>query len=125
MKSAKQVELSRHIVVILGALGVAIGAFGAHGLDSTLSTVGKEEIWNTALFYYWVHVLALFTVSFTAVAIPPVRIWTASILLFCGSLIAIALGGPSWLGAITPFGGVGFIIGWLTLLKRKNTDSPS
>ncbi len=111
------------INALLCGFAVAWGAFGAHGLSERLEQVGKQAIWNTAEFYLWVHLLSIWIVivmnqigliapsSSTLIAI----IWMTSIFIFCGTLYAIALGAPSFLGAITPIGGLGYIIGWLLL----------
>ncbi|MFT3792799.1 MAG: DUF423 domain-containing protein [Rudaea sp.] len=102
---------------LLGALGVAFGAFGAHALRGMLDDPALR-IWHTAVEYQLWHALALFAL---AVAPLPVSRWRRAgayafalgILLFCGSLYALALGAPHVLGAITPFGGVALIVGWL------------
>lgn len=108
----------RIIVPILGALGVATGAFGAHGLSEVLSKIGKADVWDTAIFYYWLHIIALLCLAISDDPKPlksVFTIWIAAILIFCGTLFGIALGGPGWLGAITPVGGLLFIIGWIRL----------
>ena len=108
------------------AVGVAAGAFGAHALKQTLDAQ-MLAVWETAVRYHLVHGLALVALglferatnrSFPGVA--PALI--AGIVLFSGSLYALALSSVRWLGAITPFGGVAFIGGWSLLahyaLKR-------
>jgi uncharacterized membrane protein YgdD (TMEM256/DUF423 family) len=113
------------ISLVLGALGVAIGAFGAHALAPILEETGKSDTWNTGMQYYWIHTLAM--VALAASPLNPLRvqrttwIWIGSMALFSGSLFALALGGPSWMGAITPIGGVGFIVGWLQLLWLRES----
>jgi uncharacterized membrane protein YgdD (TMEM256/DUF423 family) len=101
---------------ILGALGVALGAFGAHALRGVLDEAALRT-WHTAVDYQLWHALALLTVS---LALPPSRSRTASaaafaigIVLFSGSLYALALGAPRIFGAVTPFGGVALIVGWI------------
>jgi uncharacterized membrane protein YgdD (TMEM256/DUF423 family) len=100
----------------LGALGVALGAFGAHALRGVLDEVALRT-WHTAVDYQLWHALALLIVS---LALPPSRARSVSaaafalgIVLFSGSLYALALGAPRVIGAITPFGGVALIVGWI------------
>ena len=112
---------------IAGLLAVILGAFAAHALRERL-TAEQLAIWRTAVDYQFWHALALFGVSiWTRQAAPrtharskPLSIaaiaFAMGILLFCGSLYALALGAPRWTGAITPLGGVAFIIGWLSML---------
>ena len=116
-------NLFQKISIILGALGVAVGAFGAHALKPIIESNGRMNTWETGMQYYWIHTLALLIVALT---IPPqalarwiIGIWLVSMALFCGSLFALATGAPNFVGAITPMGGIGFIIGWLLVLKLK------
>ena len=101
---------------LLGFLGVALGAFGAHWLKPVLSANSSAAIWQTAVFYHLVHAVASLWVAERK---PPVAwIWTVGILLFSGSLYRLALTGVRWLGAITPLGGLLFLIGWSFLIIR-------
>ena len=101
---------------ILGALGVALGAFGAHGLRNTVSDPHLMEVWETAAKYHLLHVLALCAVA-AHPAQPATAGWlfTAGICVFSGSLYAMTLTGQRWLGAITPLGGLCLIAGWIAL----------
>ncbi|NJN81058.1 MAG: DUF423 domain-containing protein [Caldilineaceae bacterium] len=106
---------------LLGALAVALGAFGAHALESRL-TVESMQTFQTAVRYHFYHVLALFVTVFAIGRWPESNLSTAAgwlfvagILLFAGSLYLLTLTGVRWLGAITPLGGVAFIAGWLCL----------
>ena len=103
------------LAAILGFTGVALGAFGAHGLKDLLSTNGTMAIWQTAVLYQLVHAVA----SLWAAERRPLvaRFWAAGVVLFSGSLYALALTNIKWLGAITPVGGVLFLIGWALLFK--------
>jgi len=102
---------------VLGALAVALGAFGAHALRGMLDET-TQHIWHTAVEYQLWHALALFAV---AVAPLPASRWRRAsayafvlgTVLFCGSLYALALGAPRLVGAVTPLGGVALITGWL------------
>ena len=106
---------STTLAAILGFTGVALGAFGAHGLKDVLTANGTGAIWQTAVLYQLVHAVA----SLWAAERRPVvaRLWAAGIVLFSGSLYALALTNIRWLGAITPVGGVLFLIGWAMLIK--------
>ena len=117
--------------IALGALNLALavvtGAFGAHALRARLSPEALGW-WHTAVEYHLVHGLGLLLVGIllrlpavTAPALPAAGIGQAAlalqlgIVVFCGSLYAMALGAPRWFGAITPLGGLAFIAGWLLL----------
>jgi uncharacterized membrane protein YgdD (TMEM256/DUF423 family) len=103
-----------------GFLGIALGAFGAHALRSVLEANQMRDIWNTAVLYHLVHAPALlwaataehFPVSYFKGA---VLCWGSGILLFSGSLYALALSKIAWIGAITPIGGLLLMAGWLLL----------
>jgi uncharacterized membrane protein YgdD (TMEM256/DUF423 family) len=103
------------------ALGVALGAFGAHALKSRLSA-DMLGVWQTAVQYHLWHALGLVAIGLLAQHLPESGVlrlagWLmlAGILLFSGSLYVLALSGMRWLGAVTPFGGACFIAGWLAL----------
>lgn len=102
------------------ALAVAIGAFGAHGLKSHLSAE-LLQTYKTGVEYHFYHALGLLLVGILAVSMPSeILKWSAillgvGILLFSGSLYALAISGIKWLGAITPLGGISFIAGWVLL----------
>ncbi|NUM56524.1 MAG: DUF423 domain-containing protein [Candidatus Hydrogenedentes bacterium] len=106
----------------LGALGVILGAFGAHGLKSRL----PEDLLVTfeiGVRYHMYHAIALLAVALLAPAHTNNRwlgracwAWLTGIIIFSGSLYALALTNTRWLGAITPIGGVAFIIGWAFLV---------
>lgn len=108
---------------VSGFLAVALGAFGAHGLQTRLADVadGAKRLawWQTAAHYQLMHALALGLVAFLIARAPQARFagfgFVLGSLLFCGSLYAMALGGPRWLGAVTPLGGLGFLAGWAVL----------
>src|SRR6188768_3258318 len=105
---------------ISGFLAVALGAFGAHGLQTRLADLadGAKRLswWQTAAHYQLMHALALGLVALVIARAPQARFagfgFVLGSLLFSGSLYVMALGGPRWLGAITPFGGAAFLVGW-------------
>jgi uncharacterized membrane protein YgdD (TMEM256/DUF423 family) len=105
------------LVAIAGASAVLLGAFGAHALRDVLDA-RQHELWHTAVDYHIWHALALAL----AVALGRGRgrkwaigAFVLGIVLFSGSLYALALGAPRWTGIITPFGGVAFVVGWAAL----------
>ncbi|MGI8891034.1 MAG: DUF423 domain-containing protein [Chthoniobacterales bacterium] len=97
-------------------LGVALGAFGAHALKDTLQVNNMTDVWNKAVFYHFVHALALLFLALLPGAGRLVAgLFGAGIVLFSGSLYLLALTNVKWLGAITPLGGLCFLAGWLSL----------
>ena len=100
------------LAALAGFASVAFGAFAAHGV----SDARAQELLRTGSFYGFVHALA--TLATGALA-PRARLapalFLAGVVLFSGSLYALALGAPRWLGAVTPFGGLAFLAGWLAL----------
>jgi len=114
------------IAAVLAALGVGLGAFGAHALEETLLSRGTLDTWKTAQFYHLAHAIALFFLA-RGGAIPrwPARLLVAGILLFSGSLYLLALTGWSWLGPVTPFGGLSFIAAWILLALRRPIPQPT
>ena len=114
------------IAALNGFLAVALGAFGSHGLKSRL-TEHYLSVWQTAVQYHFYHAIALCVVAFFWQVLfwqkLPNTLWLnfagwlflAGIFLFCGSLYWLALGGPTWLGPVTPLGGLCFLAAWLAL----------
>lgn len=107
---------------IFGALAVGIGAFGAHGLKAILEETGRIETFETAVKYHFYHSLGLFLTGILALVKPDWKGFSFAaismilgILIFSGSLYVLSLTGITWLGAITPLGGVAFIVGWLRI----------
>jgi len=99
-----------------GALAVALGAFGAHGLKERV-TPEDLAIWETAVHYQGLHAVALVLFGLFAerARAGAAAGWSFLLgaLIFSGTLYGIVLGGPRWLGAITPIGGTALILGWL------------
>lgn len=97
---------------ISGLLSVAAGAFGAHGLRSVISAEALAW-WHTAAQYQIYHSLALVALGVWGKPAPAAG-WAflVGILVFSGTLYAMALTGARWLGAVTPIGGVSLMIGW-------------
>jgi uncharacterized membrane protein YgdD (TMEM256/DUF423 family) len=120
---------SARLLLSLGAasagLAVALGAFAAHGLKSRLA---PEQLatFTTGVTYHFYHSLAICLVALAiahggrslgwAHALPLAGLaFAVGILLFSGSLCALAIGGPRWLGPVTPLGGLAFLVGWTLL----------
>lgn len=101
----------------MGFTGVALGAFGAHGLKNTLAANGTVAIWGTAVLYHLVHAVAALWASERRPAVT--WIWSAGVLVFSGSLYVLAVTNIRWLGAVTPVGGVLFLVGWAMLFRRS------
>jgi uncharacterized membrane protein YgdD (TMEM256/DUF423 family) len=122
-------QVSRFSRRVLGAgaafalLAVVSGAFAAHGLKTILD-VPQLALFETAARYQMYHALALLIVGILAslrqFSEPLLKLATGAfilgIFLFCGSLYLLALSGITWLGEITPLGGLGFLAGWLVLM---------
>jgi uncharacterized membrane protein YgdD (TMEM256/DUF423 family) len=123
-----------------GAIGVALGAYGAHGLDrhlQTLGYVGEElahrlDIFNTAAQYQVLHALALvltgLALQYRASVWWRVAAWAfvVGILLFCGLLEVLTFAGPQWkrLGAVVPMGGLSLIAAWVALALGALAKTP-
>ncbi|MRI31589.1 DUF423 domain-containing protein [Endozoicomonas sp. OPT23] len=104
-----------------GMLSVGLGAFGAHALKGQLSE-RMTAVWATSTDYQFYHSLVLILLAVLIHLFPNIsklrwsgRLFIAGLLLFSGSLYLMALTGITWLGAITPLGGVSFMLGWLLL----------
>jgi uncharacterized membrane protein YgdD (TMEM256/DUF423 family) len=110
------------VAAVLLGLAVMLGAFGAHGLRSRLDAYSMD-VYEKAVFYHFIHAVGLLIVS----VLPRIGVlsesraawvcWllTTGILLFSGSLYALAVSGVKAVGAITPIGGLSFIAAWLLL----------
>lgn len=109
------------IACFLGAAAVALGAFGAHALDGRVEA-RLLDVFETGVRYHMYHALALIAVVVAInywpnSSLPVIAGWLflAGIVIFSGSLYLLTFTGKSWLGAITPIGGVAFIAGWICL----------
>ncbi|MCJ7703788.1 MAG: DUF423 domain-containing protein [Anaerolineales bacterium] len=108
---------------ILAGIAVAAGAFGAHGLKARVSPE-LLDTWDKAVRYQMYHALAFLALAWAITQWPAQgKLWglagwffLAGVLFFSGSLYILVLSGLKWLGAVTPLGGVAFVIGWGCLL---------
>ena len=101
-------------------IGVAAGAFGAHALQTRLSPE-RMATFEVAVRYQMYHALALLAVAWATTRWPTSGanaagwLFVFGIVVFSGTVYGLALGGPRWLGAITPIGGLSFLTGWAIL----------
>lgn len=112
--------MNRRIALLVagmtGFLGIALGAFGAHALKAMLELHHARDLWNTAVLYHLVHApVLLWLVRNESFCAFPFFSFGLGILLFSGSLYALALTGISWLGIITPIGGLLLMLGWILI----------
>jgi uncharacterized membrane protein YgdD (TMEM256/DUF423 family) len=112
-------KAATRIAAAAGFLAVAFGAFGAHGLKPLLAQNGTAAIWEAAVFYHFIHAVMLFILA-ERKPFPAVAWWSflAGIFLFSGSLYLLAAANAFWLGAVTPVGGVLFLLGWAWLVFK-------
>jgi len=112
--------VKRFIVIgaALAALAVLAGAFGAHALEARL-TAERLATWETAARYHMYGAIGLMLVGMIGTQYPAAKLDTAGWLMLAGVVIfgstvyALALGGPRWLGAVTPLGGLSLIVAWV------------
>ncbi len=108
------------ISACFGFAAVALGAFGAHSLKPLLLENQTLPAWESAAHYHLIHSVVLLLIATRE----PLwkRTWllfAAGIVIFSGSLYTLALTNVKWLGAITPLGGLAFLVGWLAMALRK------
>ena len=113
--------MSRLMLLRLAAafcfLAVALGAFGAHALKTTLQSSGMLDVWNKAVLYHLVHAVALVALALSGAGNRATYfLLLAGILLSSGSIYTMALTNVRWFGAITPLGGLCFLAGWAWLV---------
>jgi len=129
------------LAAVLGLTGVILGALGAHGPVHELIVANDPEAvmqgeiliashrldsWKTGVFYQITHALAILAV---ALALPVRRaaiwLWTGGVLIFSGSLFLLTLTNTTWLGAITPIGGLLLMGGWAWLIFAPSPKPPA
>lgn len=110
------------VAALLGGLAVGLGAFGAHALKKILENNQRLDTYELAVKYQFYHTLVLLLLGLALLHFSHRLLHLAGfafiggILLFSGSLYVLSLTNLRWLGAVTPFGGLAFLIGWLFLL---------
>lgn len=113
---------------ILGATGVALGAFGAHALKARLSPE-QLEIYRTGVLYHLIHAVALLALARSSERLraPAITasLFAGGVVIFSGSLYVLAVTGVRAWGAVTPFGGLALLGGWSTLLLPARTPPSS
>lgn len=120
MQSRRSCQMLIAVGSLFAALAVAVGAFGAHMLKSILDPP-MLAVFETAARYQMYHALGMIAVGLAGQVFGCLRVvragwcFAAGILLFCGSLYGVSLLGIRWLGAVTPIGGLVFILGWSLL----------
>jgi|TARA_B100001245_G_C22732917_1_gene355717 uncharacterized membrane protein YgdD (TMEM256/DUF423 family) len=103
---------------VMAGIAILLGSFGAHGLKNKI-TADYLAIFNTGVKYHFYHALGLIIIGILAFHFPseplnlPSIFFVAGICLFSGSLYVLSITGLKWVGAITPLGGLSFIIGWI------------
>ena len=105
---------------VAGFVGVALGAFGAHGLRGRIAE-NLLNAFQTGVLYHLVHAVALFALALYGRATPasvtlPAMLFSSGILLFSGSLYVMALSGQTVFAMVTPVGGLCFLAGWASLI---------
>lgn len=117
----QRMQLLILMAAFFGATGVALGAFGAHGLADILQANGREETFRTGTLYHLVHALALFGLGILATQVNSPMLtyagyaFVAGIFFFSGSLYILSIFDIRIMGAIAPIGGTAFIVGWVLL----------
>ena len=110
---------------IFGATGVLLGAFGAHGLKTLLEANAAQGIWQTASFYHLLHAVVLLSLAGRPIVNRiAFKLFSIGLLLFSGSLYALAITSVKSLGGITPLGGLLLIAGWIALCFPPRTETP-
>lgn len=113
-------KIALMIGIVAAFAAVGLGAFGAHGLKERVSA-DLLAIWQTGVTYQFFHALALILLALWmkqsgVAAIAPLWFFSLGILIFSGSLYVLVLSGMKFLGAVTPIGGVFFLVAWVTWL---------
>lgn len=106
--------------------GVALGAFGAHGLKESLHAASDSvETWKTGVFYHLLHTAVMYGIARRGDSLRAWWLFGLGVLCFSFSLYGLALWQWKWLGPVTPVGGVLLIAGWAALMIQKTARVPS
>ncbi len=119
---------------VAGFTGIVCGTLGAHYMKALLTERGMAVSWETGARYHLLHALALLGIAAWLRATPTgaggalglwaARCWALGTVLFSGSLYWLALGGPRWLGPVTPLGGIILMVGWLLVAIAAAAKRP-
>jgi uncharacterized membrane protein YgdD (TMEM256/DUF423 family) len=117
-------RLAMNVAGFLGFSGVLFGSFGAHLLRDLLERLGTAHFWQTAVLYHLVHAVVLLVFAGWR-PIPRLSYFLIlfGVIVFSGSLYAMALTNLRWLGAVTPLGGLGLLFGWVNVAFWKQSKS--
>jgi uncharacterized membrane protein YgdD (TMEM256/DUF423 family) len=119
-------RLAKLIAGFMGFTAVFCGAFGAHLLRGLLEKSGTTQIWQTGVLYHLVHAAVLLVLSgWRPVPRAAYQLILVGVIIFSGSLYALALSNFKWFGAITPLGGLAMLAGWLVLALTKESGEKS
>ena len=115
--------LATRLSALTGFFAITLGAFGAHSIKSLLAQNGTAAIWEKAVFYHFIHAVMLFILA-DRKPFPAGPWWSflIGIFFFSGSLYLLAVTNVFWLGAITPIGGLSFLLGWAWLLFKPSVS---
>jgi uncharacterized membrane protein YgdD (TMEM256/DUF423 family) len=109
-------RLAISVAGFLGFLGVLFGAFGAHMLQHLLERLGTAQFWQTGVLYHLVHAVVLLVLAgWRPIPRLSYLLILSGVIIFSGSLYALALTNFRWFGAVTPLGGLGMLFGWLSI----------
>ncbi len=117
----RRMQILLLLAAFFGAIGVGIGAFGAHGLSAILEANGRADTFSTGTLYHLIHAIALLGLGVLATQIDSDLLlyagyaFVAGIFLFSGSLYILSIFDIRIMGAVAPIGGTAFIIGWILL----------
>jgi uncharacterized membrane protein YgdD (TMEM256/DUF423 family) len=119
-------RLAKLIAGFMGFSAVFCGAFGAHLLRGLLEKSGTTQIWQTGVLYHLTHAVVLLVLSgWRPVPRAAYQLILVGVVIFSGSLYALALSNFKWFGAITPLGGLAMLAGWLALALAKEIEGKS
>jgi uncharacterized membrane protein YgdD (TMEM256/DUF423 family) len=113
-------RLAINVAGCLGFFGVLLGAFGAHVLRDLLERLGTAQFWQTGVLYHLVHAVVLLVLAgWRPIPRLSYLLILCGVIVFSGSLYALALTNFRWFGALTPLGGLGMLLGWLSMAMSK------